>query len=115
MRLVSESEKISLEELKEMSKNMFGDLVKAVVDSERGIMVVDAAMHSDQEIFLLESGSLQHNLWGINIHPNTHEENWIEFDSMINLRPSFGNKSRGVEDIKTQAIIKNIVTRLVKK
>ena len=75
MRLVCESERISIEELKEMSKSMFGDLVKAVIDTERAIMAIDATMHSDQEVFLLENGSLQHNLWGINIHPNAHKEN----------------------------------------
>jgi hypothetical protein len=39
----------------------------------------------------------------------------IEFDSMTNLRPSQGNRSRGVEDIKIQEKIKDIVSRLVKR
>lgn len=105
---------ISIEDLKKMSEKMFGGMVKAVVDVARGIMVVDADMHADQEMLLLEDGSKQENLWGINIYPeHIGEENFIEFDSMINLRPSWGNRSRGVDDPKMQEIIRKIVNRLV--
>ena len=105
--------KISLEELKKMSEKMFGSIVKAVVDIEKGIMAVDADLHADEEELLLEHGSQQHNLWGINIHPEKTGLEFIEFDSMINLRPSWGNKSRGVDDIKIQEKIRTIVNQLV--
>ncbi|MBC8320027.1 MAG: hypothetical protein H8E34_04820 [Bacteroidetes bacterium] len=95
-----------------MSANMFGDLVKAVVDIEREIMVVDAELHSDQEKFLLENDSKQENLWGINLYPDD-DNDFIEFDSMINLRPSWGNRSRGVEDEDIQNEIIKIVNILV--
>lgn len=111
MKLVTEQ--ISLEELHEMAKKMFGDLVKAVVDIEQGIMVVDAALHSDQEEFLLEREAVQPNLWGINLHPNKPVQEWIEFDSMINLRPSSGNRSRFVEDPIVREKIVAIVNKLV--
>ena len=110
------SEKISIEELKQMSQKMFGDFVKSVVDIERGIMVVDAEMHADEEMLLLEDGSKQEHLWGINIYPaRTEDEKWIVFDSMINLRPSWGNRSRGVDDSKVQKIIIGVVNQLVTK
>jgi len=86
--------------LKTMSEKTFGVLVKAVMDIEKEIIIVDAELHADQESILLENGSKQENLWGINIHPNVEGDSWIEFDSMINLRPSWGNRSRGVEDPK---------------
>lgn len=106
---------ISLEELKQMSGNMFGEIVKAVVDIQKEIMAVDAMLHSDQEEALLETGSEQKNLWGINFHPNKYPtKEWIEFDSMINLRPSQGNRSRSVDNITTQEIIRKIVAQLVK-
>ena len=107
MRVVNEN--ISIDELKEMSSKMFGNLVKAVVDVEKNILVVDAELHSDQEAFLIESGSNQKNLWGINIYPDLSNEERIEFDSMINLRPSQGNSSRGVEDEEIQKKILDIV------
>lgn len=106
--------KISLEELKKMSEKMFGGLVKAVVDIEKEIMVVDAALHADEEYLLLENDSKQEYLWGINIFPDKiGKESFIVFDSMINLRPRWGNRSRGVDDQKTQEVIKKIVHKLV--
>ena len=109
-----EENKISITELKKMAQNMFGDLVKAVVDIEKEIMVVDAPMHVDQELLLLENDSKQENLWGINIFPDQYgTEKFIVFDSMINLRPSWGNRSRGVDNPEIQIKIKNIVNKLV--
>ena len=100
---------ISIEQLKEMSSKMFGNLVKAVVDIQEEILVVDAELHSDQEAYLLQLGSKQENLWGINIYPELDINERIEFDSMINLRPSQGNNSRGVEDKEIQKKILEIV------
>ena len=108
-------EKISLDELKKMSKKMFESLVKAVVDIEKNIMAVDAELHADEEALLIENGSQQQNLWGINIYPELEQDEYIEFDSMINLKPSQGNFSRSVgpETIKQKII--NIVNKLIKK
>ncbi len=110
------NEKISIPELKAMSQKMFDGLVKAVVDIEKEIMVVDATMHADEEQLLLEEGSEQGNLWGINIYPEKMwDQRWIVFDSMINVRPSWGNRTRGVDNPQIQEKIKKIVTKLVTK
>jgi len=101
-------DKVALDELKEMSKKMHYNLVKVVVDVERHIMAVDAGMHADAETLLLEDGSLQENLWGINIYPYEPIDTWIEFYSTINMRPSYGNRTRGVDDMRTQQMIKKI-------
>lgn len=107
-------DKISIAELAQMSEKMFNRLVKAVVDIEREIMVVDADMHVDEEFFLLENGSRQENLWGINIFPDkVGVKEFIEFDSMINLRPGWGNRTRGVDNVETQEKIRKIVNKLV--
>lgn len=109
------TEKITLSELQEMAKNGFGNLVKAVVDVERNLMVVDAELHADQESHLLECGSHQRNLWGINLYPEfpRSDDNFLEFDSMINLRPLEGNKTRSVEDPDIQKKILSIVMEWV--
>ena len=107
-------EHIALDRLQEMAEHRFGDLVKAVVDVERGIMAVDAELHSDQEATLLDDGSAQRALWGINLYPaDFGAESWIEFDSMINVRPSVGNRSRSVDDPAIRALIAEVVYRLV--
>lgn len=106
-------DKIKISELKEMAKNKFGDFVKAVVDIEKGIMAVDAELHSDQEAILLENGSDQKNLWGVNLYVDLPKDQRVEFDSMINLRPTFGNRSRGVDDPGIQKKIIEVVNQLI--
>lgn len=108
-------DKISIEELKRISAGRFGNLVKAVVDIEREIMAVDAELHADEEAVLLEDGSLQKDLWGINIYPESPGAEFIEFDSLINLRPSHGNRSRGVDNREIQQKIIEIVNKLVER
>lgn len=109
-------ELILIKELEQMSHKMFEKLVKVVVDVEREIMVVDADLHVDEESLLLEDGSEQENLWGINIYPDKFgNAGWVVFDSMINIRPNQGNRSRGVNDPNIQKKIMAIVERLVKQ
>ena len=100
------TEKLTLNELNQMAAELFGDLVKAVVDIDRELVAVHAELHSDLEALLLQDGSKQKNLWGINLYPQTQGDEFIEFDSMINMRPSQGNRSRGVEN---EAIRKKII------
>jgi hypothetical protein len=88
MRAASDANPISLTELRELAGRRFGDMVKAVVDLRRGTMLLDADMHADQEAELLAEGSAHQDLWGINLYPDLPEADWLEFDSMINLRPS---------------------------
>jgi hypothetical protein len=104
---------ITRKELKSIASGGFGNLVKAVVDIKKHIMEIDASLHADEEAYLLSTGSNQSDLWGINLYPDLAGADFIEFDSMINLRPSQGNTSRGVDDPKIQEIIKSIVKLLI--
>ena len=113
MRSVDIDNRINLAELRRMAKDMFGDLVKAVVDVARDVMVVDAELHADEEALLIAHGSDQTDLWGINLYPALEGDDSVEFDSMINLRPSRGNRSRGVEDPALRERIRRIVNSLV--
>lgn len=99
--------------LNAMAEQQFGDMVKAVVDIDQGIMAIGGELHSDEEALLLEHGSLQKNLWGINIYPERPASERIEFDSMINVRPSGGNRSRYVERQEIRDAVTTIVNRLV--
>ncbi len=106
---------IELADVVALAEGRFGDLVKAVVDVERGIMAIGSELHSDDEAALLDDGSRQADLWGINLYPADYDRpDWLEFDSMINVRPSVGNRSRSVEDPMVRqriiAIIDGIVT-----
>ena len=112
MRQVDDT--ISLNELREMAERMFGTFVKADVDIARGLMVVDAELHADIEAKMLESGSAQEDLWGINLYPDQYgTDEFIEFDSMINIRPSQKNFSRYIEDSEVRQVITELVSKKV--
>ena len=113
MKIVREG--ISISELKKMADQMFGDLVKAVVDIEKEIIAVDGELHSDEEALLLEKNSKQENLWGINLYPEIKDDDWIEFDSIINLRPSLKNFSRGIDNLDIRKKIIKIVNKLIER
>ena len=103
-----------IKELEKMASDQFGGVVKAVVDVAEEIMAVGGELHSDEEVLLTEEcSSKRENLWGINIHPEKNGAGMIEFDSMINVKPAFGNRSRDVEDSKTKERIRNIVEKLI--
>jgi hypothetical protein len=101
--------------LKDSATETFGDFVKAVVDVDRRIMAIGGDMHADEEAALLDDGSEQSHLWGINLYPDLPQDQWIEFDSMINVRPSQGNRSRDVEDPALREKIVAIVNALVRR
>jgi hypothetical protein len=105
---------ITAASLAAMAEATFGDLVKAVVDVGRGVLAVDAGMHSDLEALLLDAGSRQGDLWGINLYPAEFgTPGFLEFDSMINLRPGQGNRTRSVDDPAVRAAIEHLVGRVV--
>ncbi len=106
---------VSLAYLRGLAAAGFGDLVKAVVDISRIIMAVGGELHSDEEAALIERGSEQRDLWGINIYPDLGRQERIEFDSMINIRPAQGNRSRGVDDSATRDLILKVVGELVQE
>jgi len=107
-------EPISRDELKRIAKERFGDLVKAVVDVDREIIALGGELHADEEILLIEKESSQRqNLWGINFYPDKIGSDFIEFDSVINLKPSFDNRSRGVDDAAIREKIKKIIQKLI--
>lgn len=106
-------EPISKEKLKESAKELFGDFVKAVVDIQKNIMAIGGELHADEERVLLEDGSRQEDVWGINLWVDKDASDWVEFNSMINVRPSQGNRTRGIDDNDIKTKIHAIVDQLV--
>ena len=109
MYFIEPSNPIVRQKLQEIANQRFGDMVKAVVDLDRQVVALDAELHSDQEKELINRGSLQKNLWGINLYPDADDNDFVEFDSMINLRPSYGNFTRLVDDKKIQEQIITLI------
>lgn len=112
IRIIKEA--IGITQLKEIAQNQFGSMVKAVVDIEKEIIAVGGELHADEEVLLMEKdGSKRENTWGINLYPEKSGEEFIEFDSMINLKPFLGNRTRSVENPVVQRKIKEIVNKLI--
>lgn len=102
------------EALKEIAKDNFVVLVKAVVDIHQGIMAIGGELHADEEVLLSEQhGSKREDVWGINLYPEKNGDEFIEFDSMINLKPQCDNRSRNVESQEVQKVIRDIVSKLI--
>jgi len=102
-------------ELKEIAAKQYGDMVKAVVDIEKGIMAIGGEFHIDMQTFLSDTEkSSGQNTWGINLYVDKSGDDFIEFDSMINLKPAYNNRSRNVESKEIQDKIRDLVIKLVK-
>ena len=87
--------------------------MKIVVDIKRRVLAIDADMHADLEEILLEDGSKQKDLWGANIYPQKSDEDFLEYTSFINIRPSDDNKDMEVMDPDIRFAIKEIVNNLI--
>ena len=104
---------ISREILRTLAQNTFVDIIKCVADVKEGLLAIDADLHADLERLLLEDGSVQENLWGFNLWVDEEGEDFIEFDSLINIRSWQGNPSRDVEDPEIREAIKAIVNKYI--
>src|SRR3989344_7657744 len=105
---------ITRAELKKIALERYGDLVKGAVDIEKDIMVLGGELHIDEALKLVEQfQSKGKDIWGINLYPEKTGDDMIEFDSMINLKPDLGNRTRGVDSLEIQDKIKNIVHKLI--
>ncbi len=106
-------EPITRSELASLAHKQFGDMVKAVVDVARQVLAIGGELQSDEEAALLDDGSKHEHLWGINLYPDEPESDWIEYDSIINIRPSQGNRSRDVQDPDVRESVRRVVNSLI--
>ncbi len=107
---------INRAELQKIAEEGFGDLVKAVVDISQEFMAVGGELHADEEVFLMENcDSKREDTWGINPYPAKHKNELIEFDSIINIKPSHGNRSRDIGNTEIKQTIKDIIENLIRE
>jgi len=107
--------KVTLYELKTLAHEQYGDIIKAVVDVRQEILGVGGELHIDIQSLLIEKENSQgQDTWGINLYLEKTGDDFIEFDSMINLKPLLGNKTRGIGNLEIQNKIREIISKLVK-
>ncbi len=100
-------------ELRRLVDLFFEDMVKYVVDVERGVIAVGGEMHADAEQMLLDDGSRQADLWGANYYPGRGREECIEYTSLINIRPAQGNRSMEIQDPAVRGRVRQLTLALV--
>ncbi len=111
--IVVVTSRIDPQELARLVSLFFEDMVKYVVDIERGVAAVGGELHADAEEILLAGGSLQTDLWGANYYPGRGVEACIEYTSLINIRPSQGNRSMLVQDDDIRMKIRELTFTLI--
>ena len=104
---------ITRAELAALAENTFGDMIKCVVDVKKGLLAIDAELQADLERLLLENGSAGEDLWGFNLYPDEEGEDFIEYDSLINIRSWQGNPSRGISNPEIKEAIEKIVSQFI--
>ena len=104
---------ISRAKLRTLAQNTFGDMIKCVADIRLDLLALDADLHADLEQMLLKNGSAQENLWGFNLWVQEAGEDFIEYDSLINIRSWQGNPSRDVLDPEVREKIRQIVGQFI--
>ena len=101
--------KATKEEIEKMAQDLEG-FIKVVVDIENKMLAGGGQRHAEGEEKLLQEGSKQQNLWGGGFDTQTQE---IDYNSMINLRPSQDNPSRDILSAETRKIFDKIVKDLL--
>lgn len=103
--------KISQNDLKK-HLNVFGDMIKVVVDIEKEIMTIGGSLHADGEKILLENGSEQKDLWGANVFPAASKDKII-YEALINVRPSQSNRAMEIQDKSVCKKTEEIINKLL--
>ncbi len=103
-------ERITPEQLRQMSETFGEALIKLAVDVERGILAGGGELHADCEQALLEDGSRQTDIWGADWYPLKRE---VGFESLINIRPKQNNRFMEVQDPALRVRIEAIVRQFL--
>ena len=97
----------------EIGEPWYGVMVKGVVDIEQTIIALGGEYHMDANVLLIEQGSSQADMWGFNIYPERTDDSWIEYISLINIRPAAGNRTMEVEDEGIRAQMRAVIEKLI--
>jgi hypothetical protein len=84
------SEKVNASNLKDFAKEWYPNFLKGCVDLENRKVAVGGQYHIESAQVLVNEGGKGINIWGFNIR-YLEDENIIEFDSMVNIKPKINN------------------------
>ena len=105
--------KSRIEEVKKMADFWYGTMIKGAVDIEQERVALGGDYHIEDSEVLTASGSKFEDIWGFNIRFEENPDGVLEFDSMVNIKPNFGNHSRGINDEDIIKKAKEIIYKFI--
>lgn len=105
--------KISVEEVKKLADFWYGTMIKGAVDIEGGRVALGGDYHIEDSELLTSTGSKFEDIWGFNIRFEENKDGVLEFDSMVNIKPNFGNRSRNIGNEEIIAKATGIILRFI--
>ncbi len=113
MKIVVVESMTSIPELKELAKEFYFPMIKGVADIEKKTVAFGGEYHIDANQKLIERGSEQKDIWGFNVYLDRPREHWIEYISLINIRPAQENADMEVRSAEIRKRIKKIVNEKI--
>src|SRR3989344_9039446 len=104
---------ITRAEARDIAKEFYVEMVKGVVDVEKGIIALGGEYHMDANTILVENGSEQKNLWGFNFYPDKTGDEQIEYKALVNIRPVHGNSVMEIQDENLRTAMRVIIRKLI--
>lgn len=96
-----------------MADLWYGTMIKGTVDIEGGRVALGGDYHIESSEVLTGSGSKFEDVWGFNIRFDDGEDEILEFDSMVNIKPNFGNRSRGITNEEIIQKAKKVIYKFI--
>ena len=87
-----------MEEVRALATEWYGTMIKGTVDIVENKVAIGGDYHLETYELLIKDGSNHANIWGFNIRFDEGGKDLLEFDSLVNIKPALGNKSRSVEN-----------------
>ncbi len=109
MEIIILTEKMSIEEVKKFAGNWYDSMIKGTVDIVKNKVALGGDYHIESCELLTQNGSTSENVWGFNIRFEEGVDGILEFDSMVNIKPSLGNKSRSILDEDVASVAEKII------
>lgn len=112
-KIVVLDHKITIEEVRELAKFWYGTMIKGAVDIESSRVALGGEYHIEDSEILTSSGSKFEDIWGFNIRFEENPDGVLEFDSMVNIKPNFGNRSRNISNEEIIKKAKEIIYKFI--
>ena len=105
--------KINIDEVKKLADIWYGTMIKGAVDIEGERVALGGDYHIEDSELLTSIGSKFEDVWGFNIRFEENPNGVLEFDSMVNIKPDFGNRSRNINNEEVVKKATEIILRFI--